>query len=187
MTIEKVTTADAAELLEIYIHYVETTAVTFDYDNPTVEEFARKIKKIIDKYPYIKAVEDGKIVGYAYANTFKDRRAYDWAVETTIYLDKNCKRRGIGSSLYAALEKSLKDMGIINLNACIAVPKDDNDKNLSNDSYFFHKQQGYSLIGTFHNVGNKFGKWYDMIWMEKMIGDHEANPKPVKFGDWFLL
>ncbi|MCQ2553892.1 MAG: N-acetyltransferase family protein [Clostridia bacterium] len=187
MTIEKVTAKDAAEILEIYKYYIDATAVTFDYDVPSVLEFEEKITRIAEKYPYIKAVENGKILGYAYANTFKDRRAYDWAVETTIYLDKDCKRLGIGRTLYAALEASLKNMGIKNLNACIAVPKDDNDKNLSNDSYFFHKEMGYKLIGTFHDVGSKFGKWYDMIWMEKIIASHDPNPTDVDFGNWFLL
>ena len=86
MKIEKVTVEDAEELLEIYAPYVENTAITFEYDVPSKDEFEERIKNISVKYPYIKAVHEGKIVGYAYAASFKDRRAYDWSVETTIYV-----------------------------------------------------------------------------------------------------
>ena len=84
MTIEKVTIEDAEELLAVYAPYVRDTAVSFEYVVPSVEEFAVRILQISAKYPYIKAVEDGKIIGYTYANTFKGRKAYDWSVETTI-------------------------------------------------------------------------------------------------------
>ena len=110
MKIEKVTVEDAEELLEIYAPYVENTAITFEYDVPSKDEFEERIKNISAKYPYIKAVHEGKIVGYAYAASFKDRRAYDWSVETTIYVKNNCKRMGIGKALYEVLEQKLKDM-----------------------------------------------------------------------------
>ena len=96
--------------LEIYAPYVENTAITFEYDVPSKDEFEERIKNISAKYPYIKAVHEGKIVGYAYAASFKDRRAYDWSVETTIYVKNNCKRMGIGKVLYEVLEQELKDI-----------------------------------------------------------------------------
>ena len=95
MTIEKATIDDAEELLAIYAPYVRDTAVSFEYVVPSVEDFADRILQISAKYPYIKAVEDGKIIGYAYANTFKGRKAYDWSVETTVYVRRDAKRRGI--------------------------------------------------------------------------------------------
>ncbi len=90
MTIERVTADDAEELLKIYAPYIEDTAITFEYDVPTTQEFAERIKNISSKYPYIKAVVNGQIAGYAYAGCFKDRRAYDWSVETTVYVKKDC-------------------------------------------------------------------------------------------------
>ena len=84
MDICNVTAADAKELLAIYSVYVKDTAISFEYTVPTVEEFTERIKTISARYPYIKAVENGGILGYAYAGTFKDRAAYDWSVETTI-------------------------------------------------------------------------------------------------------
>lgn len=174
MKIEKVTFEDAEKLLEIYAPYVENTAITFEYDVPSKDEFEERIKNISAKYPYIKAVDEGKIVGYAYAASFKDRRAYDWSVETTIYVKNNCKRMGIGKALYEVLEQELKDMGILNMNACIACPVQEG-RYLNDDSI------------RFHNSGYKFGQWFDMIWMEKMIGEHNANPHEVIWQQCFKL
>ena len=162
MKIEKVTVEDAEELLEIYAPYVENTAITFEYDVPSKDEFEERIKNISAKYPYIKAVHEGKIVGYAYAASFKDRRAYDWSVETTIYVKNNCKRMGIGKVLYEVLEQELKDMGILNMNACIARPVQEG-RYLNDDSIRFHDNMGFTEVGHFHNSGYKFGQWFDMI------------------------
>ena len=108
MTIEKVLLSDAEELLKIYTPYIEKTAITFEYEVPSVEEFEGRIKNISSKYPYIKAVNDsGEIVGYAYASSFKGRKAYDWSVESTVYVREDQKRNGVGKALYEALEKSL--------------------------------------------------------------------------------
>lgn len=189
MTIEKVTINDAEEILNIYTPYVEKTAITFEYEVPDVLEFEGRISEITKKYPYLKAVESGEILGYAYANTFKNRKAYDWSVETTIYIKNDCKRMGAGKALYENLEYSLKNMGICNMNACIAsLPqKAENicdSEYLNDDSFYFHKAMGFSLVGRFHNCGYKFNHWYDMIWMEKMIGNHENMVKAVTFGEW---
>ena len=183
MTIEKATIDDAEELLAIYAPYVRDTAVSFEYVVPSVEEFVDRILQISAKYPYIKAVEDGKIIGYAYANTFKGRKAYDWSVETTVYVRRDVKRNGIGRRLYECLEQSLRKMGVLNMNACIASAKVD-DAFLTNDSMYFHSRMGFTEVGRFHNSGYKFGRWYDMIWMEKMIGPHDAHPGEVHFGEW---
>ena len=183
MKIEKVTVEDAEELLEIYAPYVENTAITFEYDVPSKDEFEERIflQNIL-----IKAVHEGKIVGYAYAASFKDRRDYDWSVETTIYVKNNCKRMGIGKVLYEVLEQELKDMGILNMNACIARPVQDG-RYLNDDSIRFHDNMGFTEVGHFHNSGYKFGQWFDMIWMEKMIGEHNANPHEVVWQQDFKL
>ncbi len=179
-----VTVEDAKELLSIYAYYVKETAISFEYEVPTTEEFAERIRTISAKYPYLKAVQDGDIVGYAYANTFKGRAAYDWSVETTIYLRPNERRKGVGTALYQELESRLKRIGILNANACIAVPSGENSPYVSEESMHFHKAMGYSLVGRFHCSGSKFGQWFDMIWMEKMLGNHEENPVSVSFGKW---
>ncbi len=179
MKIENVTVDDAKELVRIYRPYVEETAISFEYEVPSAEEFACRIKNITSKYPYIKAVGDGMIVGYAYAGSFKDRKAYDRSVETTIYVKRDCKRKGIGKELYNELESWLKAMGILNMNACIAFT-DAEDEYLNNDSFKFHSKMGFDMVGTFHKCGYKFGRWYDMVWMEKMLGEHIDNPDKIK-------
>ena len=186
MKIEAVTIDDAEELLKIYSYYVSNTAVSFEYEVPSVEEFRTRISDITKKYPYLKAVsEDGVILGYAYANTFKGRSAYDWSVETTVYVRRDCHRTGVGRALYMALERILSKMGILNMNACIAVPVAE-DEHLTNDSPLFHEKMGFKLVGTFHNSGYKFDTWYDMVWMEKMIGEHTSSQPPVEFGKWSI-
>ena len=185
MEIERVTTADAEELLEIYAPYVRETAISFEYEVPTLSEFSERIARISAKYPYIKAVESGQVIGYAYAGCFKGREAYDWSVESTIYIRKNSRRSGIGKLLYDRLEQSLADMGILNMNACIASPVRES-RYLNDDSLRFHRALGFTEVGCFHHSGYKFGQWFDMVWMEKMIGDHTATPPDVRFGDWQL-
>lgn len=163
--------ADANELLAIYTPYVIDTVITFEYTVPSVEEFAERIKHTLIKYPYLVALEDNVIVGYAYVSAFKGRAAYDWAVETSIYLKKDCKGKGLGTKLYLALEEVLKRQNILNLNACISYPNP--------ESVRFHERLGYKTVAHFTQCGYKFGKWHDMIWMEKMIGEHTSNPQQV--------
>ena len=99
---------NAKAILAIYAPYVEQTAVTFEYNVPSEEEFRKRIETVKQKYPWIVAEADGKIVGYAYASAFKPRDTYQWAVETSIYVDGSMKRCGIGRQLHEALEQRLK-------------------------------------------------------------------------------
>mgnify|MGYP001087223072 FL=1 len=169
---------DAERLLEIYDYYVKNTAITFEYTTPTLEEFRGRMEKTMQKYPYLVAVKDEKIAGYAYAGAFVGRAAYDWSCETSIYLDKNARRCGIGKTLYAALEKELKKMGILNMYACIGYPAEE-DEYLTKNSADFHSHIGFTQVGEFHKCGYKFGRWYNMIWMEKVIGEHKEKQAPV--------
>lgn len=172
------TLEDAKQILKIYKYYVEKTVITFEWTVPTLEEFKARMKHTMEKYPYIVALQDGKIIGYSYVGAFKERAAYDWAVETTIYLDANERHHGVGKKLYFVMEEILKRMNILNLNACIGYPQKD-DEYLTKNSAQFHEHLGYKLVGEFHNCGYKFGRWYNMVWMEKMIGEHSENPKKV--------
>ncbi len=163
---------DAKELLGIYSYYVENTAITFEYDVPSVEEFAGRIEKTLKRYPYLVLEDEGRIVGYAYAGVFKDRAAYDRSCEMTIYLDHNALKKGYGRTLYEALEKELIAGGMQNLYACIGDPIVE-DEYLTKNSEHFHAHLGYTKVGEFHKCGYKFGRWYNMIWMEKLVGDHK--------------
>ena len=176
VTIRRAVPKDAVNILKIYAPYVENTAISFEYEVPSEAEFRGRIESTLKRYPYIVAEQEGRIIGYAYVSIFHERKAYDWAVETSIYVDKDCKRSGCGKLLYQGLEKILKKQHISNLYACIAYTEHE-DEHLTNDSMHFHEHLGYELVGTFKKCGYKFNRWYDMIWMEKMIGEHPAEPE----------
>ena len=166
---------DAEQLLGIYAPYVTDTAITFEYEVPTVDEFRHRITHTLKKYPYLVAEnEDGKVVGYAYAGAFKERAAYDWAVETSIYVKQGEGGKGLGRLLHDALEKELQQMGILNMYACISAPRG-TDPYLTDNSIQFHDHLGYRMVGRFLLCGYKFGRWYDMVWMEKHIGEHGSE------------
>lgn len=173
MLVRDAAPADAPRLLEIYAHYVNNTAVTFEYDPPSLEEFRARMEKTMRRYPYLVAERDGRVEGYAYAGAFVGRAAYDWSCETTIYLAPAAQKCGLGRALYEALEEALRAMGILNLYACIAFPQT-GDEYLTANSAQFHAHLGYQKVGLFRRCGYKFGRWYDMIWMEKMLGQHRA-------------
>ncbi len=171
---------DAREILEIYSPYVTDTAITFEYTVPKLEEFCQRIEQILSRFPYIIArTAAGSAVGYAYASPFHERAAYQWAVETSIYVAKDFRGSGVGRSLHNMLENLLKEQNILNMNACIAYPKTP-DPYLDDHSVQFHRHMGYRIVGQFYQCGYKFNRWYDMVWMEKHIGKHLENPKKVK-------
>ena len=157
------------------------TAITFEYEVPTLEEFRGRIHHTLQKYPYLVAEQNGKILGYAYVGPFHDRAAYDWAVETSIYVDENLRHSGVGGRLNRALEAVCGAMGILNMEACIGVPQVE-DEHLTRNSEEYHAHIGYRLVGEFDKCGYKFGRWYNMVWMEKMIGEHKDE---MQTPTWF--
>ena len=169
--IRAVTKADAPRLIEIYSYYVKNTLISAEYEVPTVEEFERRIESTTQKFPYFCIEEDGRILGYAYANPFHWREAFKYDAELSIYLDKSARKHGYGRLLYEALEKELKKMGIINLYSCISVPDGDDDEFLTHNSERFHEHLGFTKIGTFRGCKKKFDRWFGMVWMEKTIGE----------------
>ena len=150
----------------------------------------------------------GRIIGYAYVGRLHERAAYDWSVETSIYVDRSARKHGLGRQLYERLEAILRAMNIISVNACIAYPGTMNvaadaasaadrsqtnlregasdrgagigeDPYLNTNSPDFHAHLGYQLVGHFHACAYKFDRWYDMIWMEKWIAPHPAKPEAM--------
>ena len=111
---------DAGRILEIYAYYVKNTAITFEYDVPTLDEFRARMSNTMKKYPYLVIEQNGVICGYAYAGVFKARAAYDWACEMTVYIAHDSLKLGLGRKIYEALEAALEKMGILNLYACVA-------------------------------------------------------------------
>lgn len=174
MKVRNASLSDAMQILELYAPYVETTAVTFEYTVPTIDEFRKRMETTMARFPYLVAVEGTETVGYAYAGPFKSRAAYDHCVETSVYVRMGMHGRGIGTALYAELEHQLRQQGILNANACISWTEQP-DQYLTHESADFHSRRGYTRCAHFHNCGYKFGRWYDMIWMEKMLGEHISD------------
>lgn len=181
--IRSATPDDGERLAAIYRPYVEETAITFEYEAPSAEEFRSRIAHTLERYPYLVAADKADpshLLGYAYASVYHGRAAYSWSVETSIYVAKSERTKGIGRTLHAELEDELKEMGIQNMYACItALPEDrSDDPHLTDASIRFHEKLGYALCARFHKCGYKFGQWYDVVWMEHMIGRH-PTPAPA--------
>ena len=168
LSVRPVQISDAERLAKIYSYYVHNTAVSFEYEAPSAEEFIKRIEHTTEKYPYLVCEKDNLVVGYAYAGAYSTREAYAWTVSTSIYLDKDHRREGIGSLLYASLELELKKQGILNLLAGVAFSEKE-DEFLSHDSYLFHIKEGYEKVAHLKAVGKKFHRWYDLLWMQKKI------------------
>lgn len=163
---------DAPALLDIYAPYIKETAITFEYTVPPVVEFAERIQSTTRDFPWLVCEIDGKTAGYAYASHFKTRAAFQWDAEMSIYLSPEFHRLGIASALYSCLENILKEQGYLNLYALITHPHPVSEG--------FHSSRGYRTVGIYHNTGNKFDKWYDLIVMEKQLAALPDQPTPCK-------
>jgi len=167
MTIRQANENDIAAIRSIYAPYVEQTAVSFEYEVPSLAEMERRFRHVTEQYPWLVAEDtEGNVVGYAYGCRFMQRAAYQWCAELAIYVDRNVRRSGVGSRLYEELISRLRRQGLVNLYACIAYTAEA-DEYLSNDSMHFHERMGFRKNAHFARCGKKFGRWYDMIWMEK--------------------
>lgn len=164
------TPKDASTLVKIYTPYVEETTITFDYEVPSEAAFAERIEEILPNYPYLVAEEDGVILGYAYAHAYKERAAYDWAVEVSVYVDREKRGNGAGKRLYQALEAELKRQNIAILTACITGG--------NQASINFHKKLGYQEVAKFPKIGYKFEQWHDVVWLQKFLTKPESQLSP---------
>ena len=167
---------DYDSILEIYAPFITDTVITFEYEVPTKDEFAKRIKDIQIKYPWLICEVDGNVVGYAYASKFNERSAYDWSVDFSIYIKQEFQGRKLGKALYFALLEVLKLQGYFNAYAGVTIP------NLKSEG--LHQSFGFKETGTFHNAGFKFGDWYNVKWFELKIQEHTLKPlKPKTIAD----
>ena len=168
---------DVKRLLEIYGYYVINTAVSFEYEIPTEEEFCSRMENTLKNYPYLVAEEDGKIVGYAYASRFHSRKAYTHGAELSIYLCKDYRGKGIGKKLYKEIQDILFKQNVLIVYACIAETENSEDLYLTDASIRFHLKEGFEITGRHVRSGLKFNHWYNVVWMEKIINDAFDAPK----------
>lgn len=169
------TPEDAKDLLQIYAPYILHTGITFEYEVPTETEFRERIKKTLEKYPYLVACKDGTPIGYAYAKALGERAAFSHSVETAIYLSREIRGKGLGTLLYSELERILKMQNVTNLYAAVSY-REEEDETISHASPRFHLAKGFHQAAHFKKCGYKFARWYDIVWYEKYIGDHTEHP-----------
>lgn len=162
---------DAEALLEIYRPYVETTSITFETQVPTVAEFTERIRDILTMFPYLVIEEGGELLGYAYAHPFHQRAAYDWTVESSIYVRQDARHEHLGMLLYEALLERLACQGVRNVCAVVTVPNE--------PSTAFHKRMGFRSAGILPDFGYKMGQWHGVEYLYLRLGAEKEAPKPL--------
>lgn len=169
--IRPATVRDIPGMLAIYAPYILETAITFEYEVPSLQAFEARFRGITARYPWLVWEEDGQILGYAYADTFKTRAAYQWDADLSVYLRGDCRGRGIGRALYAELENRMRDLGY---HVLYGVVTSSNEA-----SCRFHEAMGYRPIAVFEQTGLKFGRWYGVTWYEKRIREGIPTAPPA--------
>ncbi len=166
--------ADAAQIQAIYAPLVRETAISFELEPPDVEEMRGRIAKITAQYPWLVCADGGEVMGYAYAGQHRERAAYQWAVDVTVYVRSDLRRKGVGRALYTALLGVLPLQGYYNAYAGIALPNP--------GSVGLHEALGFKPVGVYRQVGFKLGKWHDVGWWGLELQEHAAPtgaPAPV--------
>lgn len=175
--IRTATPSDAVGVLAVYAPYVEHTTVSFEVNVPSVNEYAQRIEHKLASTTFIVLVDEptGEIAGFAYNGSFRERPAYDWASEISIYLSPEHHGRGLGSILLETLEALMRAQGVVMSEACIT------SSNAS--SIAFHAKHGYAFCGEHHRCGYKLGTWLDVTWMEKQLNEAATRPVPCAPAD----
>ena len=150
---------------EIYAPYVRDTLVSLEYDPPSIEEFTARFDRITARYPWIVWEEDGRVLGYAYADVALSRAAYQWDADLSIYLDGEIRGRGIGHELYDWMEDRMRALGYVNLYAIVTAA--------NAASCRFHERRGYKRLGVLEKSGFKFGAWHDVHWYGLRLAGEE--------------
>jgi phosphinothricin acetyltransferase len=163
VSIRQAVVADASRAAEIYAPYVNDTAISFEESPPTGHDFAGRIERCLSRWQWLVAEAGGAVVGYAYGSEHRARAAYRWSVEVSVYVDREFHRRGIGRALYERLLADLTERGFCHAYAGTTLPND--------SSVELHTAMGFTPIGTFRDVGWKFGRWHDVAWFQKTLRD----------------
>ncbi|MBZ4684250.1 MAG: phosphinothricin acetyltransferase [Fusobacteriales bacterium] len=156
--IRKVKLSDAKQIADIYNYYIEKTIITFEEEKVSEKEIEKRIEKILKDYFWIVYEENNKILGYAYVGKWRERSAYRFTVESSVYLDKNHTGKGIGEKLYRELIKISKDKGLKAIMGVISIPNEASIK--------LHEKLGFYKAGYFKEVGIKFDKWIDVAYYQ---------------------
>jgi phosphinothricin acetyltransferase len=164
--------ADASAMLEIYRPYVERTVISFETEVPSIEEYTARVRKYLAGWSIVVAEEEGQVLGFAYGSAHRERLAYQWSTETTVYVAQGTHRAGIGRRLYAELIPRLSALGYCNAYAGVALPNP--------ASVGLHQAVGFKPIGTFPRVGHKFGAWHDVAWFHLALRESPPAGRGAK-------
>ena len=175
-TIRAALASDASSILAIYAPYILNTAVSFETEVPSKENFSQRIIKNQETYPWLVYESQGTIAGYAYASRHRERAAYQWSVESSVYVNSDFQLKGIATKLYKALFELLKYQGCRNVYAGITLP---NEKSLR-----FHEKIGFQKIADYTNIGYKLNRWNTVSWFQLSLNDYGDAPAPfIKLKD----
>jgi L-amino acid N-acyltransferase YncA len=158
---------DAPAIQAIYAPVVRETAISFEYEPPGVAEIERRMAKVLASRPWLVYEADGEVMGYAYASTFRERAAYDWGPEVSIYVKEGVQGRGIGRELYATLFDVLRALNYCQVWAGATSPNESSER--------LHRGMGFELVGRFPSAGYKFGKWHDTVFWRLPLRDFPVD------------
>ncbi len=167
-TIRLAVSADAAALLDIYAPVVRSTAISFEDEPPSSKELAKRVERTLESFPWLVCENESKIHGYAYATKHRSRAAYRWWVETSVYVDPEVRRSGVGQGLYLSLFEVLKLQGFVVALAGITLPNP--------PSVHLHEAVGFEPLAVYHQVGFKLGAWRDVGWWQRPLAPPPTSP-----------
>ena len=166
------TAADAPAILDIYAPVVRDTAISFELEPPSVAEMQHRITAYSAYAPWLVYAQPGMVLGYAYAGKHRDRPAYQWSVEVSVYVHPAYQRQGIGQLLYRELFHRLRQQGFYNAYAGITLP--------NAASVRLHEAVGMQPLAVYHNIGFKLGRWHDVGWWHILLQPLTAAPEPPR-------
>lgn len=164
------TASDAPALAAIYAPSVRTGPTSFELEPPSAEEMARRLARIAERFPWLVCEHAGAVFGYAYASQHRERPAYQWSVDVSVYVRDDARRAGVARALYTSLFAALALQGYRNAYAGVAMA--------NTASIAFHEALGFTLVGIYHGVGYKQGAWHDVAWLERALAPRTSEPPP---------
>jgi phosphinothricin acetyltransferase len=170
--IRMATRDDAAPILDIYAPYIANTSYTFETEIPSIDSFRERIITYLQTWPWLVCEINGIVAGYAYASKHRERIAYQWSTECSVYIHDDFQRSGVAMALYTALIDILKYQDFRNLYAVINLP---NDKSVR-----FHEKMGFKYFATYENVGYKLGRWKNVGWWQLKLNEYSHEPSPPR-------
>ncbi len=161
---------DAGQLLALYAPVVQESIISFEIEPPDLEEMKRRIEVASEEFPWLVCEQGGRVLGFAYARSHRERPAYQWSVDVSVFVDLGERRRGVATSLYTSMFRILELQGYCNAYAGIALPNPASER--------LHEKMGFQLVGIYRAVGYKLGAWRDVAWWYKQLGNRPVTPKP---------